>query len=90
MAVTVNMGPAPSSCMWTAVASVLAMTRGMKDRDFEFEQQQFDGENHAGDRGVEGGRHAGRGAARQQHFAFRRGGVKAPGPPAIRQRRRFE
>ena len=33
MAVTVNIGPAPSNCMWTAVAKVLAMTRGIKERD---------------------------------------------------------
>src|SRR5882724_4649482 len=32
MAATVNMGPGPSSCPCTAVASVLAMTSGMKDR----------------------------------------------------------
>ncbi len=33
MAETVNMGPGPSSCPCTVVANVLAMTRGMKDRD---------------------------------------------------------
>ena len=32
MAVTVNIGPAPSNCMWTAVARVLATTRGINDR----------------------------------------------------------
>ena len=33
MAATVNMGPVPKSCMWTAVAMVLAMTSGINDRD---------------------------------------------------------
>ena len=42
----------------------------------EFKQQQLDGENHSGDRSVEGGRHAGSGAAGEQHFALDRRGVE--------------
>src|SRR5215470_12064573 len=37
----------------------------------KLEQQQLDGENHSGDRGVEGRRHARRRAASQQDFALR-------------------
>ena len=42
----------------------------------EFKQQQFDGQNHAGDRRVEGRRHARRRAAGQQNFALGSGGMK--------------
>ena len=42
----------------------------------EFEQQQLDGENHAGDGSAEGGGHAGSGSAGQQHFALGGGGVQ--------------
>ena len=76
MAVTVNIGPAPSNCMWTAVARVLAMTSGINDRDFELKQQQLNGKNYARNRRIESCRHARRRSAGQQNFALRSRGMK--------------
>jgi hypothetical protein len=56
------------------VARVQAMTN--EGARAEFEEQQLDGEDYTGDGRVEGGGHAGTGAAGQQNFSFVGGGGK--------------
>ena len=75
MAETVNVGHTRSfTC--TAVASVLATTSGINDRDLDSKTEQLNGQDYAGDRRVEGCRHARGRSARQQDFALRSSRVK--------------
>jgi hypothetical protein len=73
---TWNIGPAPKSRHVDGGCQRARDHQRYERARFELKKQQLDGEDDAGNRSVESGRHAGSRAASKQHLALDRGGVE--------------